>query len=372
MIKRSLLIFVIALVSLVRISFAQTYSPLRLGVAGISHGHSGWIFERKNKVPLNVVGIYEPDTQLAQQFINRYQLDPKLFYTDLNKMLEACKPEAVVAFGSIHAHLAAVQACAPKGIHVMVEKPLAVSIDHANQMKTLADKYKIHLLTNYETSWYPTTEKSFQLANDSGYIGAIKKMVIHDGHEGPKEIGVSKEFFQWLTDPVLNGGGAIIDFGCYGANLMTWLMKGQEPVSVTATTHQFKPSIYPKVDDEANIILSYPAASGIIQASWNWPFGRKDMEIYGETGYIISDNRNDMRLKNKTTPTEIKKTVNVAEAFVYDDPFAYFTDVVQNKIKVPRFGLYSLENNMIVVKILELAKQSAGSGRTIFFRKTMN
>ncbi len=351
---------------------AQNTTPLRLGVAGISHGHSGWIFERNNKIPLNVVGIYEPDTQLAQQFISRYKLNPKLFYTDLEKMLDAVKPEAVVAFGSIHAHLAAVEACAPRGIHVMVEKPLAVSLDHANKMKTLADQYKIQLLTNYETSWYPSTEKSYQLANDSGFFGGIKKMVIHDGHEGPKEIGVSKEFLQWLTDPVLNGGGAIIDFGCYGANLMTWLMKGQEPISVTATTHQFKPSIYPEVDDEANIVLSYPSASGIIQASWNWPFGRKDMEIYGETGYIFADNRNDMRLKNKGTIVEIKKHVNITEAFVYDDPFAYFTDVVRKKISVPRFGLYSLENNMIVVKILELAKESAKTGRTIFFTKTMN
>ena len=366
-------LFFIALLFSVTTSLkAQNTTPLRLGVAGISHGHSGWIFERKNKIPLNVVGIYEPDTQLARQYITRYKLDPKLFYTDLNKMLDAVKPEAVVAFGSIHAHLAAVEACAPRGIHVMVEKPLAVSLEHANKMKKLADQYKIHLLTNYETSWYPTTEKSYQLANDSGFIGGIRKMVIHDGHEGPKEIGVSKEFFQWLTDPVLNGGGAIIDFGCYGANLMTWLMKGQEPVSITATTHQFKPSIYPEVDDEANIIVTYPTASGIIQASWNWPFGRKDMEIYGETGYIMADNRNDMRLKNKGTIIEIKKQVTSKEAFVYDDPFAYFTDVVRQKITVPRFGLYSLENNMMVVKILELAKESAKSGRTIFFRNAMN
>ena len=154
------------------------------------------------------------------------------------------------------------------------------------RMEQLAKKHKIHLLTNYETSWYPTTEKTYRLVNDSSYVGAIRKVVIHDGHQGPKEIGVSKEFLDWLTDPVQNGGGALIDFGCYGANLMTYLMKGQEPLSVTAVTQQFKPSIYPKVDDEATIILAYPTAQCIIQASWNWPFGRKDMEVYGESGYI--------------------------------------------------------------------------------------
>ena len=197
-------------------------------------------------------------------------------------MLDAVKPEAVVAFGSIYEHMAVVEACAPRHIDVMVEKPLATTLQQALQMEALAKKYNIKLLTDFETSWYPSTVKAYELVNDSNYIGNIKKVVIHDGHQGPKEIGVNKEFFNWLTDPIQNGGGALMDFGCYGANLMTYLMHGQQPVSVTAVTQHFKPDIYPKVDDEATIIVSYPTAQCIIQASWNWPFGRKDMEVYGE------------------------------------------------------------------------------------------
>ena len=71
--------------------------------------------------------------------------------------------------------------------------------------------------------------------------GEIRKMVAMDGHEGPKEINVQPEFFDWLTDPVKNGAGALFDFGCYGANLMTWLMDNQRPLAVTAVTQQFKP-----------------------------------------------------------------------------------------------------------------------------------
>src|SRR5262249_32362598 len=147
-------------------------------------------------------------------------------------MLDAVKPETVVAFGSIYEHMAVVEACAPRGIHVMVEKPLAATLQQALRMDFLVKKYHIHLLTNFETSWYPTTVKTYQLVNDSNYIGKIRKVVIHDGHQGPKEIAVNKEFFNWLTDPVQNGGGALMDFGCYGANLITYLMNGQQPVSV--------------------------------------------------------------------------------------------------------------------------------------------
>ena len=112
---------------------------------------------------------------------------------------------------------------------------------------------------------------------------------------GPKAINVQPEFLAWLSDPVKNGGGALFDFGCYGANLMTWLMDNQRPLAVTAVTQQFQPDVYPRVDDEATILLEYPKAQGIIQASWNWPFNRKDLEVYGEHGSAIATGGNGLR-----------------------------------------------------------------------------
>lgn len=346
-----------------------TNATVRLAVAGITHGHVPWILGRKGKTDVTLVGIYEPNTELAQHYAKRYNLSADIFYTDLNKMLDAVKPEAVAAFGSIYEHMAAVEACAPRGIHVMVEKPLATNNAHAKRMEELAKKHHIYLLTNYETSWYPTTTKTYQLVNDSNFVGSIKKVVIHDGHQGPKEIGVNKEFLEWLTDPVQNGGGALIDFGCYGANLMTYLMKGEEPLSVTAVTQHFKPAVYPKVEDEATIIVTYPTAQCIIQASWNWPFSRKDMEVYGQTGYIIAANNTTMRLRNAATKVEQTQQVTSKDAAVYEDPFSYLADVLRGKIKVEKYGVYSLENNLTVVKILDAARESAKTGKTVVLKK---
>ena len=56
-----------------------------------------------------------------------------------------------------------------------------------------------------------------------------------DGHNGPSEIHVQPEFFAWLSDPVKNGAGALFDFGCYGANLMTWMMDNQPPLPSSTT-----------------------------------------------------------------------------------------------------------------------------------------
>jgi predicted dehydrogenase len=347
---------------------SDTQKPIRLAVAGLSHGHSSFILGRKDKTDFIITGIYEPDNDLALRLAKQYNFDPKLIYNNLDKMLDMVKPEAVAAFGSIFDHMAVVEACAPRGIHVMVEKPLATNSEHAIRMLELAREHHIYLLTDYETSWYPTTAKSFQLVNDSNFVGPVRKVVIHDGHQGPKEIGCSKEFLDWLTDPMLNGGGALMDFGCYGANLMTYLLKGEEPVSVTAVTRHFKPEIYPKVDDEATIIVTYQNAQSIIQASWNWPFGRKDMEIYGVTGYIIALNNYTLHLRNGKMETEQVKRVTAKDIPVYEDPFAYFADVLKGKIKMETYDPYSIENNVIVVKILEAARKSAETGKTILFK----
>jgi predicted dehydrogenase len=344
-------------------------APIRLVIVGMTHGHTSFILGRKNKTDFKLVGVYEPNRELALRYAKTYNFSPELIYSDLNKMLDAVKPEAAVAFGSIFDHMMMVEACAPRGIHMMVEKPLATNTGHAQKMQALAKKYNVFLLTDFETSWYPSTAKSYQLVHDSSYLGNIKKVVIHDGHQGPKEIGVGKEFFEWLTDPVQNGGGAIIDFGCYGANLMTYLQKGQEPVSVTAVTRQFKPAIYPRVDDDATIIVNYPDAQCIIQASWNWPFSRKDMEIYGDSGYIITINNSAMRIRNRQSATEKSIMVTAKDIKVYEDPFAYFSDVIKGKIIMTKYDLYSLDNNMIVVKILDAARESAKTGRTVFFNQ---
>jgi predicted dehydrogenase len=369
--KTKTLFRVLSLVLIISFSFQASImaigKPIRLAVAGMTHGHISFIMGRPDKGDFKLVGFFETNQELTKELSKRYKFSEDLVYNDLAIMLDEVKPDAVVAFGSIFDHLAVVEACAPRGIHVMVEKPLAVNMKHAQRMAELANKYHINLLTDYETSWYPTTAQAFKMVNDSNYVGNVRKVVIHDGHQGPVEIGCNKVFLDWLTDPVLNGGGAIVDFGCYGANLMTALTKGEKPVSVSAVTRQYKPEIYPKVDDDATIIVNFPNSQCIIQGSWNWPFSRKDMEIYGDKGYVIAVDKNNMRIRGAKMQTEKATQVTSANVAVYEDPFSYFADVLHGKITVPPFGLYSLENNVQVVRILDAARLSAKTGKLVKF-----
>jgi len=358
------LLFIVLCVMANTITHAQKPSRVTLAMAGLSHGHSHWIFQDEFMGEFSLIAIYEPDEKLASQFQKQYDLDSKLFFTDLEEMLDQVKPDGVLAFGPIYDHLSVVEAAAPRGIHVMVEKPLAVSYEHARKMDQLAKAHNIHLLTNYETSWYPSTEKAKILLQEERKFGALRKVVFHHGHRGPKEIGVGQEFLEWLTDPKLNGGGALVDFGCYGANIMTYFLNGQKPISVTAVTQQHKPEIYTDVEDEATIILTYPQAQAIIQASWNWPIDRKDLEAYSVQGQLTAPDPHTIFVHTQDMKDKEKISLEKGEG-VYPNPFQFFTDVINGKIEIKPYSLYSLENNMIVVAILEAAKLSAQTGETV-------
>lgn len=343
--------------------------PLRIGVAGLTHTHVHWILGRPKDDKITIVGIVESNKDLALRYTQQHGYTMDLVFSTLEEMIEKTKPEAVAAFGTIYEHLAIVEKCAPLGIHVMVEKPLAVNLKHAKKMEALAKKHRIQLLTNYETTWYPTVHKANELLK-SDSIGRLSQLIIRDGHRGPLKIGVNKEFLDWLTDPVKNGGGAITDFGCYGANIATWILNGEKPISVTAVTQQLQKENNPNVEDESTIILTYNKAKATIQASWNWPMGRKDMEVYGATGAIYADNRNTLRMRIPEGYEGFKETSQNLEELPapYNDPFSLFAAVIGQEVILPPFDLSSLENNMVVMEILEAAKLSAKKGKSILIK----
>jgi predicted dehydrogenase len=339
----------------------QPPAPLRVGIVGLVHGHVQGFFEHSLHSPvIEIVGIAEADQSLSSRYAKQYAFDPKLLFADLEAMLERTHPQAVLVYTNTYDHRRVVEICASHGIHVMMEKPLAVNMDDALAIEKAAHDGKIKVLVNYETTWYPSNRAAYDLIHQKA-LGDVRKVVVHDGHSGPKEISVSPEFLSWLTDPKLNGGGALFDFGCYGADLMTWLMDGQRPETVTAVTQQIKPEIYPRVDDEATVILTYPKAQAIVQASWNWPFDRKDMEVYGQAGYVITVKREDIRVRHAGGQEEQIAAKPLSAP--YDNSLSLLKAVVVDGMKPD--GLSSLETNITVTEILDAARRSAASGQTI-------
>ena len=341
--------------------------PVRIAIVGLSHDHAYGVFPRlSGRAEVELAGVVETNRALIEIYARRFNLSSNLFFASLDDLFAHTKVQAVAAFGNTFEHRAVVERCATERVDVMVEKPLAVNMEHARAIEAAAQRGNIQVIVNYETTWYPGNRAAYEMVHDRKEVGEIRRIVVHDGHRGPKEIGCSTNFLAWLTDPVLDGGGAVNDFGCYGADLATWFMDGQRPLSVWAMTQHIKPDVYPKVEDEATIVVTYPKAQAIFQASWNWPYNRKDMEIYGCTGYVMVPNANLLRVR----PTEQSKEVEIIPPAITGpdaDPISYLVAVVRKEI-VPS-GSSSLSVNMTVVKILDAAHESARTGRRIDFKE---
>ena len=340
----------------------ENVAPVRLAIVGLTHDHvTGFLPQLLARKDAQLVGIVETDPALIDVIAKRYHLDPTLFFPSLDALRARTAVQGVACFGSTFDHRAVVEKCAELGLSVMVEKPLAVSLAEAKAIAAAARKGGIQVYVNYETTWYPSAYAAYDLVHQPHAIGDVRKIVVHDGHSGPAKI-CSPFFLAWLTDPVLNGGGAVMDFGCYGADLATWLMDGQRPTSVLAVTQQLQPEVYPKVDDEATIILTYPRAQAIIQASWNWPIGRKDLEIYGQSGALRLPDHSSMFLRKSGEDHE-SKSIAPPLAAPQADSISHFSAIVRGQIKST--GLGSLETNLIVNEILDAAKESAKTGRRV-------
>lgn len=310
-----------------------------------------------------MVGIVETNQVLIDRYSRRFHLDSSLFYPSLEELFAKTNVQAVATFTSVYDHAGVVEICAAHHIDVMMEKPLAANMKQARAIAAATRKSGIQVIVNYETSWYPGNQAAYVMVHDEHQIGDIRRIVAHDGHRGPKEIGCSTNFLSWLTDPVLNGGGALNDFGCYGADLATWLMDGQKPISVFAVTRQIKPDVYPKVKDNATVVLAYPKAQVILEPSWNWPYNVKDLEIYGQTGHVFVPEPDLLRVRTGIkTDTDTEITPQPLTGY-NADYLSYLAAVVHGDIKPS--GLASLDVNMTVMEILDAAHKSAKTGKSI-------
>lgn len=364
-------LFALVLVLFGTSAFAAPASPIKVGIVGLVHDHVSGFFGGGALAPaggilsrpdVEVVGIVEPDQKLFDRYAQRYHLAPSLHFASIAAMVASAHPQAALVFTAPSEHRRVVEQCAALGVNVMMEKPLAFSYADALAIKRAAEKGRIHVLVDYETSWYASNTEAYQLV-EQGALGPIVKTVIRDGHQGPQKIGVGPEFLALLIDPKQDGDGALTDFGCYGPDLMTWLMHGEAPLSVTAVTQHLQPALYPDVDDDAEIVLKYKSAMAIVEGSWNWPFALKQMDVYGSKGYAKALGPEQI---------EVRKEGQAAGGVMqgqplkppYDDPLHVLEAVLSGQIEEGD-SLSSLKTNMTVTEILDAARQSAQSGKTI-------
>lgn len=146
----------------------------RIAVIGLVHSHVwGHLTRMITGGPAKLVGIAEPNPELAAEARKMGAAD-SLIFSDYKKMLDQTKPHIVWAFVENNRHLEIVEACAPRKIHVMFEKPLAATYKQALAIRALARKHGIQVLTNYQMAWWPANYTARKLA-EAGELAGVSQ-----------------------------------------------------------------------------------------------------------------------------------------------------------------------------------------------------
>jgi predicted dehydrogenase len=336
----------------------------RIAVVGLDHDHVWSLLKDIGKEPLaELVAIADADPALVGKAKKQVPETVK-FYSDYVQMLDQLKPEAVIVATSNDRHVEILRQCAKRHIHYSTEKPMATTAAEAHEMERLASAANIKLMVNYWNVWVVPTHTLFHKVN-AKELGPVQKIIVQYGHSGPKEIGISKQFENWLYDPKKNGGGAIMDFGCYGAELSLWL-KGR-PVRVYATTRKLKTEQHNEVDDDATIVLEYPDATAIIEASWDWPYSKQEVEVFGPKGSLLAGHDNLLfRSADEDEATAALNGNRVAldpVSHETSNPISYLVDCIRNS--KPIENPLGANLNVQVMEILDAARESARTGRAV-------
>ncbi len=364
MLKSCLLLIVVLAVLGPVLSAQQSGPKTRVAIVGLDHDHVWGLLEDMPKEPnAELVAIAEPQPELVARAKARVPASVK-FYADYVRMLDEAKPEAVFVTTSNDRHLEILRECAKRHIHYSTEKPMAANATQAREMAQTARETHIKLMVNYWNAWVAPTY-GLEGRVRAGEIGPVQKLIVQQGHQGPKEIGVSKYFADWLYDPVKNGGGALIDFGCYGAEWALWL-KGR-PSRVYAYTLKLKTDQHNKVDDDATILLEYPDAVAVLQASWDWPYDQGQVQVFGPKGSLLATGNVLLQRAANSRPgaqTLDGEPVQL-ETLPHEksNPVSYLVYCIRND--KPIEDPLAAELNVGVVEILDAAKESIRTGKAV-------
>jgi predicted dehydrogenase len=336
---------------------AAAQAPYRMAVIGLVHAHVwGHLSDMLKSKDVTLVGVAEPNRELLAE-AKKAGVPDELLTTDYRKMIDEKKPDLVWSFVENNRHLEIVEALAPKKINIIFEKPLASTFKDSLRIQELANKYGIKVMCNYQMAWWPANYTAKGVA-DSGALGQVYRLHGVVGHGGPSNEGIRNQvFFAWLTDPVQNGAGALMDFGCYNALWSLWYLG--RPESVYAHVNHLRPEIYPKVEDNADLMLSYKNAVGLFEGSWDLPRSYQDLEVFGLKGSVYMQNRSVEEQHGRE-----KKAVDIKSLAPEDsEPVAYMTS--RMRTNRPIEGMTALGINVQVVEIIEAAKESVRTGKAV-------
>jgi predicted dehydrogenase len=249
-------------------------NPVRFGILSFAHRtHAAfWAEAVKGSNDAVLAGVWDDD--LARGVAAARQFDVH-FFSELNDLLKTCDAVGITSETAKHAPL--VEAAAAAGVHILLEKPMATTLDDCTQIERAVGEAGVFFMQNFPKRFDPINQELIDLVRQ-GRIGEVGLVRIRHGHSH----GLDPDFrHHWFADPGQSGGGTLIDEGIHAADFLRWLLG--EPKDVRATiSHNL---LHLPVEDTAAAIFTFP--SGVVAevtTSWSFIAAEESIEIFGTDG----------------------------------------------------------------------------------------
>ncbi len=341
---------------------------LRVGVLGLSHDHVWPNLAAIAGSDLGrLVAAADPDPRLRER-LERAHGDAQTHAT-YDALLERTDLDAVFVFADNRTSAELGRRALGRGLPVMIEKPMAADLAGADALLAAGRATGLPLMVNWPTAWRPALRHGLALVR-SGAVGEPMQLSHRGGHAGPREFGCSPQFCDWLYDPGRNGGGALVDYCGYGAILCRAVLG--RPVAITAVASRLRKEGL-AAEDNAVVVLRYPRALGLLEASWTQIGGEPAFAliVYGDRGTLLVHQPRAVREGQKVGSGRVQLVSGDRSELVdppalvadeRDGPTYFLSRVAAGR---PIDGLCAPEVGRDAQEVIAAALRSAATGREV-------
>jgi len=324
---------------------------------------------------VEIVGLCDEQPERMQDAIKKFGISQDRVFTDVHACLETTKPDLVILCPAAARHGEYVELVAPYNVHVIVEKPMAASLEEADRMIAAMEKTGKKLAINWPLAWYPPHVTSKRLI-DEGVIGDVIEVHFYDGNRGPLWHGADKieleptaerKAASWFYKKD-QGGGSLLDYLGYGTTLGTWFHNGKAPIEVTCMVDE--PAGL-EVDEHSITIARYDVGLSKFETRWGtftdpWthqPQPKCGFVIVGRDGTISSyDYDKTIFVQTRKNPAGESIPVDTLVT-PFSQPIEYVVHCIKNDLPIE--GPLSPKICRIGQQIVDTAVLSAREKRTV-------
>jgi len=357
----------------------------RVAVIGLAHMHVNELMRRFAEQPnVQMVAIADtgvpelnqssPSTRAHTLSVAQSEIGVEHVYSDYRVLLERERPDIVLLCPELAYTAEIGELVAGHGAHIVTEKPLTASLAGAERLVAAARRFDVRLMVNWPSAWSGAVRRMHQLI-EQGAVGTILQVHTRMGSGGPFATGAAhpgvrervtpltdaEKGATWWYDAAL-GGGAYLDYCCYGAALALWFF-GRQPEFATGLRVNLN-SPFGTADDTGMVILQFDGGVAVAEATWT------SVDPGGLHGPVVYGSRATLSLEGARSSQRVRISAG-DQAVQFADPLEPTAERATLALEFlhhletgePLHPLLSPEFNLQVMAALDAGMRAAETGQ---------